>query len=410
MGDSAIGVVGGGIVGASVAYHLSERTDDPVIVYERGDLVSATTFRATAMIGVAGPDPYHRMKEYGFRLYNDFFADPEAEPRYRQSGRLRVSTTERGARELETLASVASDRSGTEPPRSASAAKYANSPVDYVPGGKLRDRFVLPPLRTELVEGALYRPQYGYVQDDSRTLGPRELAMEFVERARANGADFETNTAVTDIAVEGDAVRRIELDGGETVPVGSVVCAAGPWNAEVAALAGLDLPVEHVPSPVFALKLADPLPYSLPMIKSHDSSVGIHPKRDDTVLVTYTPGEDEREGRLDPSAVGDTAPDEYRTTAIRWAERLLPVLEDAELVDEWVGVGTNTPDGKPIAGWTGVDGLVLAATRAGIQYAPAVGDIVARQLVDGDPTEYYDAVSVSRFDGYEDGRTTDSAE
>ncbi|MFC7139406.1 NAD(P)/FAD-dependent oxidoreductase [Halosimplex aquaticum] len=405
--DEEVAVIGGGIVGASVAYHLSERTAAPVTVYERGELASATTFRATAMIGVAGPGPYHRMKEYGFRQYNDFFADPEAEPRYRQSGRLRVSTTDGGARELEALASTASERSGAEPPETTGASKYANSLVDYVPGAKLRDRFLLPPLNAGIVEGALYRPQYGYVQDDSRTLGPRELVMEFVERASANSVIFETGTEVTDIGVADGAVTRVELDGMESVPVESVVCAAGPWNAEIAALAGVDLPIEHIRSPVFALELADPLPYSLPMIKSHDASVGIHPKRDDTILVTYTPREDERESRLDPSAVSDTAPDEYRETALRVANKLLPRLEDAELVDEWVGVGTSTPDGKPIAGWTGVDGLALAATRAGIQYAPAVGDIVARQLVDGDPTEYYEAVSISRFDGYEDGRTVD---
>lgn len=406
MGTGRIVVVGGGIVGASVAHHLAERTDDPVVVYERGELAAETTFRATAMIGVAGPAPYHRLKEYGFRLYNDFFADPEAEPRYRQSGRLRVSTTEEGARELEALASAVPSAE-SDSPGSASAAKYANSLVDYVPGEKLRDRFLLPPLDAHVVEGAFYRPQYGYVQDDSRTLGPRELAMEFVERARANGAIFETNTAVTDIGVDDGEVTHVELDGAERVDVAAAVCAAGPWNDRVAALAGVDLPIGHVRSPVFALELADPLPYDLPMIKSHDSSVGIHPKRDDAVLVTYTPDEGERESSVDPSSVSDTAPDEFRETALHWAETLMPILGDAELTDEWVGVGTNTPDGKPIAGWTEVDGLALAATRAGIQYAPAVGSVVARQLADDDPTEHYEAVSVSRFDGYDDGRTAD---
>lgn len=396
MGRSRYAVVGGGIVGASVAYHLSQRTDDPIVVYERGELASATTFKATAMIGTAGPAPYHRMKEYGIRLYNDFFADPEADSRYRQAGRLRVATSSSGARALEDLA--ASDANAGDAATEASVT----TPATYVPGDRVRDRFIVPPLETDLVEGALYRPQFGYILDDSRTFGARALALEFVERARANGVRFETNTEVTDIYTTDRTVTGLETNGSEAVDADHVVCAAGPWNNRVAGLAGLDLPLEHVYSPVFALQLDEPLPYTLPMIKSHESGVGIHPKRDDTVLVTYTPSGDEAEPMYDPETVSDTEPVEYRETALRWAERLLPLLEDAELRDEWAGLGTETPDGEPIVGRTSIDGLAVAATMSGIQYAPAVGSIVARQLVAGEPTEYYDAVSISRFEGYSD--------
>jgi sarcosine oxidase subunit beta len=403
MGRSRYAVVGGGIVGASVAYHLSQRTADPIVVYEQGDLASATTFRATAMIGVGGAEPYNRMKEYGIRLYNEFFADPEAEPHYRQAGRLRLATTTGGARALEELAAATPDGSD------GAAERVANTQASYVPGDRVRDRFVVPPLDTEIVEGALFRPQFGYVLDDSRTVGARELALEFVERASANGVRFETNTEVTDIYTTAGTVTGLETDECEAVDAEYVVCAAGPWNHRVAGLAGLDLPLEHVYSPVFALHLADPLPYTLPMLKSHESGVGIHPKRDDTVLVTYTPSDDETL-RYVPTTGSDAPPDEHREIALRWAERLLPVLADADLDDEWVGLGTDTPDGNPIVGRTRIDGLAVAATMSGIQYAPAVGSIVARQLVDGEPTAYYDAVSISRFDGSSDGWDVELAE
>lgn len=403
MTGPRIAVVGGGIVGASVAAHLAERTTDPV-VYERGELASETTFKATAMIGVAGPDPYHRMKEYGFRLYNEFFANPAADPRYRQSGRLRVATTTEGARELEHFAEgkQADEQPETAEPRTPST--FANSLVDFVPGDRVDSRFILPPVTTERVEGALYRPQYGYVQDASRTLGPRELAFEFVERARDDGVRFETNTEVTNVLTDDGRVTGIELDDSTHVDVDAVVCAAGPWNSQLAASVDLDLPTGHFYSPVFSLELDEALPYSLPMLKLHEEGVGIHPKRRDRVLVTYTPAET---NQVDPQHPTDSMPelDDWRRDALRSAERLLPMLEDAELTDEWVGIGTTTPDSHPIVGWTAIEGLSLAVTMSGIQYAPAVGSIVARQLVDADPTEFYDAVAISRFDGYDDRRT-----
>jgi len=383
-------VVGGGIVGASVAYHLGRRTDDPVVVYDKGDLASATTFRATAMVGTAAPAPYHRMKRYGIECYNDFFADPEADPKYRQAGRLRVATTDDGASALQEYAATGADDEGS----------FANSPANYIPADELRGRLVVPPLDDEHVTGALHRPEFGYVLDGSRTMGARELALEFVERARDAGVRFEPETEVTDIRTEGGAVTGVEIEGQETVPADHVVCAAGPWNGQIAAKAGLELPLSHVYSPVFALRLPEPLPYTLPMVKAHESGVGIHPKGDDTVLVTSRL--DENEARHDPDVVGDTAPEEHRDSALATAERLLPILENADLVDEWAGLGTNTPDGHPIVGRTPVPGLAVAATMSGIQYAPAVGRIVARQLVDGEPTCFHDAVALSRFEGYTD--------
>jgi len=195
-----------GIVGASVAYHLGERTDAPVVVYERGtrcgDDVSGDCDGRGRWAGPVPPPEGVRVPPVQRVLRR-----PRGRPRYRQSGRLRVATSPDGARRLEALAAAAGDPD-PDPP---AAAKYANSLVDYVPGERLHERFLLPPLDVESAEGALYRPDYGYVQDESRTLGPRALAMEFVERARDHGATFETNTEVTDVRVDDGGVTGVEL-------------------------------------------------------------------------------------------------------------------------------------------------------------------------------------------------------
>jgi sarcosine oxidase subunit beta len=85
---------------------------------------------------------------------------------------------------------------------------------------------------------------------------------------------------------------------------------------------------------------------------------------------------------------------------------LVPYLYDSGIEEQWVGLRGLTPDSNPIVGWTDVEGVsVVAYNATGIQHAPAAGWILGRQLLDGDPTEYYEDVSISRFDGHTDVRT-----
>ncbi|WP_280535918.1 FAD-dependent oxidoreductase [Halopenitus sp. POP-27] len=446
--ETAFAVVGGGIVGASVAFHLSERTDEPITVYERGEPGGETTRKSTAMIGVAGPEPLYELRAYGIRLYNDLLDDPTTAPQYRGAGRLRVTTDPDVAAGFARLAIAAEGRTDDDVPASTAiegidAATLTHGTAAFVPGEEIRGRLLVPPVNDEILEGALYRPEFGYVSGDD-TLGAGELARELLERAKENGVTVESETEVTGIhTAEGRVVgietrpagrtetnaasnagARATSDAGTStgpdtnstttvVETRNVICAAGPWNPGLAATAGIEIPVEHVRSPVFSLKLDRPLPYTLPMIKSHESSVGIHPKRRDRVLVTYTPrrdgdGDGNENGRSDehgsdggalrdPSTGSNTPRDAERRTALRWAERLVPLLADATLTDEWVGIGTKTPDGAPIVGPTAVKGLSLAVTGSGIQLAPAVGDILARRLVDGEMTAHHDAVTPARF-------------
>ncbi|THE63792.1 FAD-binding oxidoreductase [Salinadaptatus halalkaliphilus] len=402
MTRTSYAIVGGGIVGASVAYHLSERGADDVTVYERAGLASATTAKSTAMIGVAGPEPVRRLKAYGFRLYNDFFADPAADPSYVHTGRLRVATTEDSAAAFERLVADDPDRDGDGERAGLQPSRFEHTLREYVPGESLHDRFLLPPLETALVEGALYQPEYGYVTSETSTLGPQALAFEFVERARDGGVTFRTGTTVTAVRTEGSRATGIETAEDGFVAADEVICAAGPWTEPLLEGAGLELPVDRVPSPVFALTLEQPLSYTLPAIKHHESSVGIHPKRDETILLTYTPDDAAARDAFERS---DPTPSEtHRQRALEAATRLVPILEEATITDEWLGFGTRTPDGRPLAGWTSIDGLSLAVTPAGIQLGPAVGSIVARQVLEDDPTRHYDTVSIARFDGYSDWR------
>lgn len=366
-------VIGGGIAGASVAMHLAAKTTRPVTVFERDALAAATTAKSAAFFGHYGTPVERQMKRYGLAQYNEFAATPRGHPQYDLVGRLRVATTTAGARELEAYSS-------DEPT------------VECYQPSELHEALFIPPLDTETVTGATYRAGVGYFD-------PRELANEFVARAREHGVAFDVGARVEDITVADRRVTGVVFDGSH-VSADAVVCAAGPWNRTVARWAGVRLPVTHSEAPILAIDHGRD--YTLPIVHHAESGVYLRGHRDGTILIGHYPP-DRASETMEPDRVRDRVPDDTRDEMWRVVESVLPGLADADVRDEWVGVRSHTPDGNPVIGWTGVEGCsVVAFNSSGIQLAPAAGFITAEQLLAGRPTEYYDAVTISRFDGRAD--------
>ena len=388
-------IVGGGIVGSSIAYHLSQRTDDPVVLFERQSPASETTFKSVAQFGFYGDETQYRMKRYGMGLYNEFFRDPRANPAYRTMGALLVATEAENAERFRNAVERGGDESLGKP-----GMGFDRDLVEYVPGDELAETLLLPPVDTDVVAGALFRPKVGYMNR------PQELAFEFLERARENGVEVRSGTEVESIETAGGRVVGLRTATGERVEADEVICAAGPWNVDVAESVGVDLPVRHTLAPILKLEAPEQPDYTLPVVSHYESPFAFHRRRRDEFLVGYNPGGYDEGTRYDPDTVGETVPSEIRDEGIELMETLVPGLLDAEVVDQWVGVRSVTPDGNPVVGWTELEGFSIAAFHtSGIQLAPAVGDVIARQLVDGEPTEYYDALSITRFEGFSDHRS-----
>jgi glycine/D-amino acid oxidase-like deaminating enzyme len=373
--DDSIAVIGGGIAGASVAYHLSARTDAPVTVFERSTVGSETTARSTAVFRMMGDPVLEPMKRYGLKLYNEFLAAPEANPEFAPLGRLEVTTDEE---------------------RTAELAETDLETGTYLRGDRIDETVLVPELDSEAIEGALYNPNAGVFR-------PVELAHEFAERARANGAEFRNNTEITDIETDGEAVVAVRTET-DRIPTTQVVAAAGPWNLEVGRLVGLDLPLKHTLAPIAKLQPTTPLPHPLPNIKHLDTGYYFLGWRDDAVLVGHSPGSYAEAGtEYDPESVSGSIPEAVRSGMIETIEELLPSLLDADIVEEWVGIRSLTPDGNPIVGPTAVEGFsVVGFNSEGIQLAPAAGRVIAAELTDEERPPYADAVAPTRFaDGLE---------
>lgn len=126
------------------------------------------------MCGLYGDDTQYRMKRYGFRLYDEFFANPTADLQYTLMGRLRVATTSDGATELqETVEGGKGDIAGAK-----IVTGIDRDLVEYIPGNELTASLVVPDIATDETSGALYRPKVEYMESDSQTFSPRELAFD----------------------------------------------------------------------------------------------------------------------------------------------------------------------------------------------------------------------------------------
>mgnify|MGYP006288771591 CR=1 FL=1 len=373
-----IAVIGAGIAGASIAFHLTRLTDHPVTVYERGDIAGETTAKSAAFFGFYGTETERRMKREAMAQYNAFLANPRAEPRHDLVGHVRLATTPDGATRLESAADGLDGE-------------------DFLPSGTLPDHLILPELEEAPVTGATYRPHVGYHR-------PRGLALEFLHRATEQGATVRTGTAVDDLHVDDGRLVGLTVDG-DRLEIDAVACAAGPWNPHLIERIGLDLPVHHTLAPILKVQPPTTPVHRLPIVTHAESGVYARGHEDGTVLVGHIPPDPDPDHRYDPDTVSETVPDDVRAEMWRVLEDLLPTLAEGDVVDEWVGVRSHTPDGNPIAGWTPVEGLSVAAfDSSGIQLSPAVGRVVATQLAQGEPTDYYDAVTLSRFDGFDDAR------
>jgi len=388
------GIIGGGIVGASIVYHLSQETDEPIVLFERQSPASETTYKSVAQYGFYGDETQYQMKRYGMRLYNQFFRDPENNPRYTFMGLLMAATDSANADKFRNAV-----ENGGDEELGKMGIGFDRDLVEYIDGDELDETLLIPPVDTEDIEGALFRPKVGYM---SR---PQELAYEFLERAEQNGVTVRSNTQVTEITTDGNRATGIVTDEGTSFALDEVICAAGPWNIKLAESVGVNLPVKHTIAPALQLRLDDQADYSLPVIDHFESPYSFHRRNPDEFLLSYNPSYDTAT-EYDPDTMGEKVPPDIRDRGIELVRQIVPDLIDAEIVEEWVGIRSVTPDGNPVVGWTDLEGFSIAAFHtSGIQLAPSVGKTITEQLVNDNPTSLYDNLSISRFDGYTDHRT-----
>src|SRR5881398_805568 len=212
-------VIGGGVGGCSVAYWLARLGWDDVVLCERADLTSGSTFHSAGLVGqLRGSLSLTKMMMESVELYRSLEGEVGLETGWREVGSLRLGSSQERMEELA---------------RQAGWAKTFGLPLELVSANEAQRLF--PPLSTDGVLGAAYLPTDGYID-------PSQLTQALAEGARRRGAEICTNTRVTGTTVERGRVIGVVTDQGE-IETEIVVNAGGMFAGEIGRLAGVNVPV-----------------------------------------------------------------------------------------------------------------------------------------------------------------------
>ncbi len=381
---SSIVIVGGGIVGSSLAYHLRESSHD-VTLLEKRTLGSGTTGKSIACFGwyplYSGHE--HELASRSWDVYGPLVEDGTIS--YHDNGLLEVADTEAAFEEL---------KEGVE------ALRANGHPAELLDAEAVREHGVAP---EAVGAGAALFPSAG-------RLDPSGIVSHFADRAREHGVDIETDVEVTDLVMGRDRIAGVSTADGEH-DADVVINAAGPWAPQLNAMAGVSLPLRHTYAPISVLETTSE--FALPTVIFEDG-LYFTGERSAKVLAGRAPHESsdedgfeaaleltdpDREQRLGMGSVGE----QHRTTIAREAHRRIPKLGGAEISNEWRGIRCLTPDYRPVVGPTDIEGFYAATGMSGwgITFAPGCMELLAAHLIDGSVNETLEHLSPGRFSGDE---------
>lgn len=348
-------VIGGGVVGCSIAYHLARRGVRHVVVVERDTVGSGTTSKAAGGIrGQFGTETEIRFSLESIAVFERFAEEFGVDPGYRKIGYLFLVADE---------ADLAGFRRRIELQRRLGVDVRVIGPDDA--------RALVPALRADDVIAAVWGPGDGVA-------GPAEVTAGFARRARELGARIVEGVEVTGVSLAGGRVSGVRTTAGD-IATPLAIDAAGPAAARVARLAGAEVPVLPRRRHIFFTEPFPELPGPIPL--TTDRATGFYFRKEmEQVLLSPGDVEDVGDDRLAPVDWGRVA------ETVEKAVHRVPILEKARIAGGWAGLRPLTPDEHAIIGWApDLQGFFLAAGFCGhgFQHAPATGRHVADWIVDG---------------------------
>ncbi|MDP9243719.1 MAG: FAD-dependent oxidoreductase, partial [Chloroflexota bacterium] len=371
-------IIGGGVGGASVAYHLTRLGWSAVVLVDRSDLTRGSTFHSAGLVGQLRSSPtLTRMMVDSVATYRGLAAETGVDPGWREVGSLRLASSPERMEELR---------------RQAGWAKTFGLPMELISADEARELF--PLMTTEGVLGAAWLPTDGW-------LDPSGLTLALAAGARAGGATILPRTRVTAVTLTRGRVSGVQSERG-AINAEVVVNAAGMFAAEIGRMAGIVVPVIPMAHQYLVTERIDAVTPELPQLRDPDNLVYFRAEVGGLVMGGYerNPAPWSLDGIPADFNGKLLAPDWPRFEEISaGAVRRVPAVADAGVKRLINGPEGFTPDNEFILGESSVRGFFVAAgfSAHGIAGAGGLGRQVAQWIVDGEPELDLWQMDIRRF-------------
>ncbi len=360
-------IIGGGIIGTSIAYHLARKKARDVILLEKGMLGEGSTGKCAGGIRAQFSTEVNiRFSLRSFETWDHFEEITGINPEFRRVGYLFLAT---GEEEWEVFRS------------NARLQRSFGIPVELLSPEEIKYRW--PYLRVDDLRGGTFCSKEGYA-------GPYEALTGFVKGARQRGVKIYEGVEVNQILRAREKVTGVRTSRGDiAAPV--VVNAAGPYAGEVGRMAGLEVPVLPCRRQLFFTAPFHWIPDPIPLVI--DFHRAWYFRREGAGLLISGPKDSlpSFNMNVDYDAMVEAAENSiYR----------VPVLEKAEINRGWAGSYEISPDNHAILGEApGLSGFFLANgfSGHGFQHSPAVGEILAELILGEKPSLDVASLSIERF-------------
>ena len=346
-------IIGGGVMGASTAYHLALRGQKNILLLEKDEF-----FGQEATGRCAGGVRYQFSTEINVRLsilslpmLERFKEETGQEINFRKCGYLFVLTQPEDVKTFR---------------HSLELQQGLGVSTEWLSADQVRRR--LPLMRFEDALAGSYNPQDGLVD-------PNSVVMGYVGAAQRLGVRCLNNVEVTGIQVAGGRVIGVDTNQGK-VSTQVVVNAAGPWAGQIGQLAGVEVPIVPLRRQIMTTTPLPEVPQDFPFVLDFAQSLYFH--REGDGILTGMSNNDEKAG------FDQTVDDDFEMINLEAAIARMPCLEKASMLSHWAGLYEVTPDAHPIYGKTPVGGFFIVAgfSGHGFMHGPISGKLMSECILD----------------------------
>ena len=323
-------VVGGGVIGTSIAFHLAEAGVPDVVLIERDELGAGSTSKAAGGVRAQFSDALNiQLGARSLRAFADFGARPGQEIDFQQVGYLFLLSRQQDVAAFE---------------RSIELQNQLGVPSRLIDPGEAKR--LSPPIDTDGLLAAAFSPDDGLAT-------PEAVVQGYAAGARRHGAHLQTACELLDVRLCGEVIQAVVTSKG-VVETPALVCAAGAWSRQVGAMVGVGLPVTPYRRQVLLTEPVPGLPQHLPMTIDFASSVYFH--REGPGLLMGMSLEDE------PPGFNLARDDAWIPRLAEVLARRAPSLVDIGIAGGWAGLYEVTPDHNALIGETPQPTRLLYAT------------------------------------------------